>query len=169
MLNFSNMYNKRHYLRWQDQLFTLDDYTEELEALAESLLGAACRHAREDGGAGFPGALVPRPCEELERYRGGGAAEPVPRGETLSLVRALAHEACQFRAFRASLDGGRRSRWAGAAPGAGSDGRASRRSVPISVSVTPRPPPRSPPRWRRLPSTRRRARARRASRRALSF
>jgi hypothetical protein len=91
------------------RVFTLDDYTEELEALAESVLGVACRHAREDGGAGFPGALVPRPCEELERYRGGGAAEPVPRGETLSLVRALAHEACQFRAFRASLDGGQRA------------------------------------------------------------
>ena len=91
------------------RVFTLDDYTEELEALAESLLGAACRHAGEDGGAGFPGALVLRPCEELERYRGSGGAEPVPRGETLALVRALAHEACQFRAFRASLDGGQRA------------------------------------------------------------
>ena len=91
------------------RVFTLDDYTEELEALAEGLLGAACRHAGEDGGAGFPGALVPRPCEELERYRSAGAAESVARGETLALVRALAHEACQFRAFRASLDGGRRT------------------------------------------------------------
>ena len=91
------------------RVFTLDDYAEEIEGLAVGLLEAACRQAGV-GGAGFPGALLPQPCEELELFRGALAEGRGPqRGDTLALVRALAHEACQFRAFQASLSNGRRA------------------------------------------------------------
>ena len=91
------------------RVFTLDDYTDEVERLAEGLLEAACRQTG-GAGVGFPGALLPRPCEELEKFRGALAEGRGPqRGDTLALVRALAHEACQFRAFQASLLNGRRA------------------------------------------------------------
>ena len=86
------------------KIFTANDYTEELAAMAFHLLQVRCRM-----GGMITGPVVADPCGLLRRFHLEDVEETMSRAELIGVVKDLCHEACQYKAFEASVEHSRDS------------------------------------------------------------